>query len=101
MLLQPLEGGLLFHTVFRGQGLSTVEHLCAGRRTHQWNRFCQIGLPRVTDRNGFQRRFEGSLERLDRGEISHSQAARELRTGYATLKRLLDQQDPPTLEGAA
>jgi Trp operon repressor len=33
------------------------------------------------------------LERLIRGEISRRQAAKELNIGYATLKRLLDQQN--------
>jgi Trp operon repressor len=41
------------------------------------------------------------LERLIRGEISRRQAARELNIGYATLKRLLDQQNShPTQEPA-
>src|ERR671918_1406523 len=50
----------------------------------------QIGRPRVIDRRGFTRRFGDILERLIKGEISRRQAARELKIGYATLKRLLD-----------
>lgn len=50
----------------------------------------RIGRPRVTDRPGFKRRFGDILERLSRGEISRRRAADELRIGYATLKRLLD-----------
>lgn len=51
----------------------------------------RIGRPRVTERRGFQPRFGAILERIDRGEISRRQAARELGVGYATLKRLLDE----------
>jgi hypothetical protein len=41
------------------------------------------------------------LEGLNAGDISRSQAARELNIGYATLKRLLDQQNSgPTQESA-
>jgi hypothetical protein len=41
------------------------------------------------------------LERLHNGSISRRQAARELNIGYATLKRLLDQQNSrPTQESA-
>jgi DNA invertase Pin-like site-specific DNA recombinase len=61
----------------------------------------RIGRPRVTDRRGFQKRFGAILERLIRGEISRRQAAKELNIGYATLKRLLDQQNSrPTQESA-
>ena len=52
----------------------------------------QIGRPKVTDRKGFARRFEGILERLEAGETSRRKAAKELGIGYATLKRLLDAQ---------
>ena len=51
------------------------------------------GRPRVTERRGFSRRFGAILERLNGGDISRRQAARELGIGYATLKRLLDTQD--------
>lgn len=52
----------------------------------------RIGRPRVTERPEFERRFTAVVERLRSGEVSRSQAARELRIGYATLKRLLDAQ---------
>ncbi|MEL7561883.1 recombinase family protein [Dehalogenimonas sp. 4OHTPN] len=50
----------------------------------------KIGRPRVTDRRGFNQTYGAVLERLRDGEISRRQAARELRIGYATLKRLID-----------
>ena len=50
----------------------------------------QIGRPTVRDRRGFSRRFGAILERLNGGDISRRQAAKELGIGYATLKRLLD-----------
>ena len=49
-----------------------------------------IGRPKVTDRKGFNRRFDDVLHRLTAGEISRRKAAKELGIGYATLKRLLD-----------
>jgi DNA invertase Pin-like site-specific DNA recombinase len=61
----------------------------------------RIGRPRVTDRRGFKKRFGAVLEGLNAGDISRSQAARELNIGYATLKRLLDAQNSrPTQESA-
>lgn len=54
----------------------------------------KIGRPRVTDRRGFNRAFGDILERLREGAISRRRAAKELRIGYATLKRLLDAQKP-------
>ena len=53
----------------------------------------KIGRPRVTDRRGFDRRFGAILERLNAGEISRRKAAKELGVGYATLKRLIDEED--------
>ena len=50
----------------------------------------KIGRPRVVDRKGFDRRFGAILERLNGGDISRCQAAKDLNIGYATLKRLLD-----------
>jgi len=50
----------------------------------------RIGRPSVTEREGFSQRFMAVVERLEQGEISRRQAARELAIGYATLKRLLD-----------
>ena len=60
----------------------------------------QIGRPRVTDRKGFKKRFGAILERLNDGDISRRKAARELGIGYATLKRLLDRQEPRPVEEA-
>ena len=53
----------------------------------------QIGRPKVTDRKAFKKRFGDILERLNGGDISRRQAAKELGIGYATLKRLLDAGD--------
>ena len=61
------------------------------RARHQGKR---IGRPRVTDRRGFDRRFGAILERLSSGELSRRKAAFELGIGYATLKRLIDAQEP-------
>jgi DNA invertase Pin-like site-specific DNA recombinase len=61
----------------------------------------RIGRPRVTDRRGFKKRFGAILERLIQGEISRRQAAKELNIGYATLKRLLDQQNFSTTQEPA
>ena len=52
-----------------------------------------IGRPRVTNRRGFKKSFEGVLEGLDTGVLSRSQAAKELNIGYATLLRLLEEQN--------
>ena len=59
----------------------------------------QIGRPKVTDRKGFNKRFGAILERLDGGDISRRQAAKELGIGYATLKRLLDARSDDSPEG--
>ena len=53
----------------------------------------KIGRPRVMDRKGFKRRFGVVLERLKQGYISRSQAAKELEIGYATLLRLINDQE--------
>jgi DNA invertase Pin-like site-specific DNA recombinase len=60
----------------------------------------RIGRPRITDRRGFSQRFGVVLEGLDAGVLSRSQAAKDLKIGYATLKRLLDHPDSPTQVGA-
>lgn len=52
----------------------------------------QIGRPRVIDRRGFRPRLQNVLERLADGSLSRRKAAKELKIGYATLKRLLDKQ---------
>jgi DNA invertase Pin-like site-specific DNA recombinase len=49
-----------------------------------------IGRPRVTSRRGFSDQFNNVVERLNNGDLSHRKAAKELKIGYATLKRLLD-----------
>ena len=54
----------------------------------------RIGRPSVMDRRGFQKRFGAVLERLNAGAISRRSAAQELDIGYATLKRLIDAQNP-------
>jgi DNA invertase Pin-like site-specific DNA recombinase len=58
-----------------------------------------IGRPRVTDRRGFKRRFGVVLERLQHGQVSRHQAARELDIGYATLKRLIDASEREKTDG--
>ena len=50
----------------------------------------RIGRPRVPERRGFAQSFGVVLEGLNAGSISRSQAAKELKIGYATLKRQLD-----------
>ena len=50
----------------------------------------RIGRPKVTDKKGFNSRFDAMIHRLDVGDISRRKAAKELGIGYATLKRLID-----------
>jgi hypothetical protein len=50
----------------------------------------RIGRPRVFERPQFDEHFETTVNRLNLGELSRRQAAKELAIGYATLKRLLD-----------
>lgn len=52
----------------------------------------RIGRPRATERRGFSLDFEAISEGLGDGSLSRRQAARELKIGDATLKRLLDAQ---------
>ena len=54
----------------------------------------RIGRPSVTERDGFAERFRAVVERIGPGGLSHRQAARELDIGFATLKRLLDTDEP-------
>lgn len=61
----------------------------------------RIGRPSVWDRKGFKRGFGDILERLSAGEVSRREAARELGIGYATLQRLLDARQQPTVENTA
>ena len=58
----------------------------------------RIGRPKVTDRKGFNLRFNEVLDWLNAGDISRRKAAKELGIGYATLKRLLDDQGIPPAE---
>ncbi len=53
----------------------------------------RIGRPRVSERPEFEQRFTAVVARIGPGGISRNQAARELRIGYAILKRLLDSQE--------
>jgi DNA invertase Pin-like site-specific DNA recombinase len=52
----------------------------------------QIGRPSVYARRGFRPRLQNVLERLADGTLSRRKAAKELKIGYATLKRILDKQ---------
>jgi hypothetical protein len=52
----------------------------------------RIGRPRVSERPEFEQEFATILERIGPGGLSRRQAAKELSIGYATLKRLLDDQ---------
>ena len=54
------------------------------------SRGSHIGRPKVTSRRGFGERYSETLARLHAGQISRRKAAKELKIGYATLKRLLD-----------
>lgn len=49
----------------------------------------RIGRPRVFERPQFAEHFETTVTRLNLGELSRRQAAKELTIGYATLVRLL------------
>ncbi len=82
-----LERGILAERVKAGMDRARKQ----GRR---------IGRPRVTDRPGFEDRFGAVLERLETGELSRTQAAKELGVGYATFKRLLEQVPEPALHEA-
>ena len=57
----------------------------------------RIGRPRVTERDGFAERFREVVERIEPGGLSLRQPARELDIGFATLKRLLDADEPPAV----
>ncbi len=52
----------------------------------------RLGRPRVNERPEFEQRFAAVVKRIASGGLSRSQAARELDIGYATLKRLMDDQ---------
>lgn len=55
----------------------------------------RIGRPRVTERPEFLQQYAAVIRRVGPGGLSCREAARELSIGYATLKRLLDAQNPP------
>jgi putative DNA-invertase from lambdoid prophage Rac len=50
----------------------------------------RIGRPSVIEKRGFKTRFKAVMDRLESGELSRRKAARELGIGYATMKRLID-----------
>lgn len=58
-----------------------------------------IGRPRVIDRPEFAQRFSVTMELIRLGELTLSQAARQLDIGYATLKRVMDSQIPSSQHG--
>jgi DNA invertase Pin-like site-specific DNA recombinase len=59
----------------------------------------RIGRPKVTERKGFSARFTEIRGRLNQGDTSRRQAAKQLGIGYATLKRLLDTSAKEPQEG--
>jgi len=71
------------------KGLADERRLIGSEKSR--NSGLKTGRPRVTDREGFNESFGDILERLGKGELSRCKAAKELRVGYATLKRLLDE----------
>ena len=102
----PAPGGKDFLQAYNCQAVVDSAHqvIVAARATNQTSDKQQvsrarrqgkrIGRPGVTDRRGFDRRFGAILERLSSGELSRRKAAFELGIGYATLKRLIDAQEP-------
>ncbi len=50
----------------------------------------RIGRPSVTDKRGFKTRFKITMKQVSAENISRRQAAKELGIGYATMKRLID-----------
>jgi DNA invertase Pin-like site-specific DNA recombinase len=50
----------------------------------------RIGRPRVTEQPEFMQQFLAIKERLNLGELSRKQAAKELTIGCATVTRFLD-----------
>ena len=59
----------------------------------------RIGRPRVSERPEFEQEFAKVLERIGLGGLSRRQAAKELNIGYATLKRLLEDQHQRNTKG--
>ena len=54
------------------------------------SRGAKIGRPKVTDRPAFRRKWPEVRAQILSGAISQRKAARDLRIGVATLKRMLD-----------
>ena len=50
----------------------------------------RLGRPKVEELPGFEQRFAGIFEQITSGEITHTQAAKELAISPGTLKRVLD-----------
>ncbi|MCP4610612.1 MAG: recombinase family protein [Planctomycetes bacterium] len=50
----------------------------------------RIGRPSVIEKRGFKTRFKAVIDRIESGELSRRKAAGELGIGYATMKRLID-----------
>ena len=50
----------------------------------------RIGRPSVIEKRGFKTRFKTVMDRIESGELSRRKAAGELDIGYATMKRLID-----------
>jgi transposase len=50
----------------------------------------RLGRPRVEELPGFEQRFTWIFEQITSGEITHTQAAKELAISPGTLKRVLD-----------
>ncbi len=59
----------------------------------------RISRPRVGERPEFGREFAQVVERIGPGGLSRRQAAKEQNMGYATLKRLLDDQHQRNTQG--
>jgi transposase len=54
----------------------------------------QIGRRRVEELPGFEQRFAWVFEQITSGEITHTQAAKELAISRSTLERVLDEWKP-------
>jgi DNA invertase Pin-like site-specific DNA recombinase len=54
------------------------------------SRGAKIGRPKVTDRPAFARKWPVVRAQLLAGTLSQRKAARDLKIGVATLKRMLD-----------
>ena len=59
----------------------------------------RIDRPQVSERPEFGRELAQVMERIGPGGLSPRQAAKELNIGYATLKRLLEDQHQRNTKG--